>query len=175
MVQLCICARTLCSCDYNDNERNICMCFKLPLLPYDQLSKTLLSHRLVLFSKPASHLLLLLCSSPVRIILFNEKAKNGGKKTPHNNQNTKPLLARPLESILSQFFWGSVCIFTSCCSYCIGATVWLSAYLLVYWHRVLQYVYHNSTILLLSQLASVSGGLFPVWDCTVHPTHPEGI
>ena len=106
MVQLCICPRTLCSCDYNDNERNICMCFKLPLLPYDHLSKTLLSHRLVLFSKPASHLLLLLCSSPVRIILFNEKAKNGGKKTPHNNQNTKPLLARPLESILSQFFLG---------------------------------------------------------------------
>lgn len=44
-------SRTLCSCDYNNYERNICMCFnshKGSLL-YDHLSKTTLSCRFFLF------------------------------------------------------------------------------------------------------------------------------
>lgn len=41
--------------------------------------------------------------------------------------------------------------------------------------KLAECVYHNSTMLLLSQLTSASGGLFSVWDCAAHPTHPEGI
>lgn len=151
------------------------------MLLYGHLSKTLLSCR---FSHLFSFFFYFKASLKVRIApllclfslfsitsqnySFDEKPKMESTimKTPNSRWHTARMYSVP--------------VFVKVCAYlpaaaAIEGTVLLSAYSLVYWHHVLQYVYHNSTMLLLSQFASASGGLFSVWDCMVHPTHPEGI
>lgn len=163
-----------CSRDYNKYNGKHLHSLSSPLqwiavvwLPkQDIIVMQVLYFRLIILKPPTNSVLLCCCVCSQHSELFIRwKAKNG----KHNNENTnKQSLAYSVP-----VFCLSVCIFTSYCSY--GRYCMLSACSLVCWHYVLQYIYHNSTMLLLSQIASASGGLFSAWDYKEHPTHPEGI
>lgn len=141
------------------------MPFKLPKTVLGILSKTFFCHAGSFFLRCSS------VTSPFELLTANGEPKK---------RKTKILKTLSICWHTVGIYCVPVCLFFSTCvsvyqllrrrlyrRHCSAVSTFSS--------KLAVCVYHDSTMLLLSQLASASGGLFSVWDCVAHPTHPEGI